>query len=114
MNHPQSPTPSEQPEWPPWFKNWVLPYVTESLLWPILIVIWLHFLLLLAVVMVIATTGNVYLGLALGSLLLSLSGRLVWLEIQVKRRPGGLTLFVVVTWLSGCAVGYWGSINNLI
>lgn len=114
MNQPQSPTPEKRPDWPPWFNNWVLPYISESLLWPILFVLWAHVVLGLAVVMVISFTGNMFLGLALCSILLSVSGRLIWFEIQVRRRPGGLTVFVLVTWLTGVVVGYWGSANSLI
>ena len=114
MNQPQTPAPQERPDWPPWFKNWVLPYISDSLLWPILFVVWAHAVLGLAVVVVISFTGNLFLGLALCSVLLSVSGRLVWFEIQVRRRPGGLTAFLLVTWIAGGVVGYWGSVNGLM
>ena len=101
-------------EWPDWFKKWVLPYLEESLLWPILFAVWAHAVLALAVVVSVAISGNLFLGLALATILLSASGRVVWFEWEVKGRPGWIFIFVVVTWLAGALVGYWGMEYNLI
>lgn len=104
----------ENQDWPDWFKTWILPYLSESLLWPILFVLWAHVVLALAVVVAVAYGGNPFLGLALGALLLSASGRAVWFEWTVIGRPGWIFLFVVLTWLAGAVTGYWGMQYNLI
>ena len=109
------PAPSSNPnDWPEWVKKWVIPYLKEELMWPVIFAVWSHFVMALAVVLAFGWRENVFLGAALAFLLLSGCGRLIWFELQVKRRPGWVFLFVLVTWASAILVGYLGAQYNII
>ena len=114
MNQADPSSPEQPREWPPWVKNWVIPYVSEELLWPVLFAVWAHFVMAIAVVLVFAWRDNPYLGAALAFLLLSGSGRMVWFELQVKRRPGWVLASVICTWAAAGLVGYFGAMYNIL
>ena len=109
---PQNNRPSK--EWPSWFNKWVLPYVSESAMWPVLFALWAHAVMGLAVVVSLTLRANVFLGLAGMAILLSITGRAIWFEIEVLKRPGWLALFCLITWLAGILTGYWGTMYNII
>ena len=92
--------------------EWVLPYFEETTLWPVLFALLAHIVVLLALLFLQAWrigapwawAGIVFLGL--------IAFDLCRREVIVRRRPGGLTLVVVLTWIAGLitavATGHWG------
>ena len=114
MNQEEPSSGSNENDWPDWVKNWVIPYVTEELMWPVLFALWAHFVMAMAVVLVFGWRENVYLGAALVFLMLSGCVRMIWFEIQVKKRPGWVLLSIVLTWIMAIVVGYYGAQYNII
>ena len=104
----------DQVQWPPWFKNWVLPYVEESLLWPIFFAVWIHFVMALGVMMAMTIRDQPLLGGAVLFVILSGTGRAIWFEWQVRGRPGMIAVLLILTWICGALTGYWGAAYNLI
>jgi len=47
------PPASPDPEWPVWIKDWVIPYISEELMWPILFAVWAHVVMGLALLVVL-------------------------------------------------------------
>ena len=114
MNPPEPSVESSETDWPDWAKKWVIPYATEELMWPVLFALWSHFVMAMGVILVFGWRENFFLGAALVFLMLSGSVRLIWFEIQVKRRPGWVLFSVVITWVSAALVGYYGALYNVI
>ena len=114
MNNAEPAPGPKQNDWPEWVQKWVIPYVKEELMWPVIFALWSHFVMAMAVVLAFGWRENVFLGAALVFLLLSGSGRLVWFEIQVIRRPGWIFLFLVVSWVAATIVAYLGAQYDLI
>lgn len=90
---------SPPPGWPEWMENWVIPYVREPALWPVLLALLGHVVVAL-VPMMLATVRDQAGWAILGLLALSaLSAWLVGFEVRRFHRPRGVTLAVVSTWL---------------
>jgi len=114
MNQVEPTSKASRKEWPPWFEKWFLPYVSESALWPVFFALWAHAVMGLAVAVSVSLRTNLFFGLAGLVILLSITGRMVWFEIEMRGRPGRLFLFCVLTWLAGALTGYWGMAYNII
>ena len=86
------------PGWPDWVETWVLPYVRDEALWPVLVALLGHVVVIFAplVLYVVRTRSPTALG-ALSLLVLASVG-LVGFETVRFRRPGGVTLVVLATW----------------
>lgn len=100
--------------WPLWMRDWVLPYLRESTLWPVLFAIAGHFVVIYALMLL-----SVYRDGLQGSwgwLLFSLasSGTPVAWEFSLFRRPGGIALVVLLTWVSAVALAWIGQITEFI
>lgn len=84
--------------WPPVIETWVMPYLGETFLWPVLVAVIGHVVALQALIVLNAWRQPLPLaGFACG-LLVVLTLRLMWTEIAFYRRPRGVSLFLGICW----------------
>lgn len=96
------------PRWPPWVEDWVLPYVTEPALWPVLLALLGHVVVVIApLVLAVARTGSLYAVAGL-VVLAAVSAVFVRWELRVRGRPSAVTGAVVGTWIVSL-VSAWGA-----
>lgn len=91
------------PGWPAWMEDWVIPYVREPALWPVLLALLGHVVVAIAPMLLAAWRTRepwAFVGLAA---MVALSAWLVGFELRRFHRPRGVTAVVVGTWL--CSVG---------
>lgn len=87
-------------DWPEWVRDWVLPYLDDSILWPVLFALVAHVLIVIVPLMLqVWRYQNVGAGMML-LILLTASVHLARMEWQALGRPRGLTLVLTVVWLS--------------
>ncbi|TNE86021.1 MAG: hypothetical protein EP330_24105 [Deltaproteobacteria bacterium] len=94
--------------WPLWMRDWVLPYVLEPALLPVLIAIAGHFVVIYAL-MLVSVYREGWAG-SWGWLAFSVassSAPAVW-EITLFKRPGGINLVVALTWISAILMAWSG------
>jgi len=91
--------------WPPWVETWVMPYLEDSALWPVAFALLGHVVVVIVPVMLLVWRGSVP---AVAPLLLLLSGSayLLHMEFRAKRRPGVLSVAVLLTWGSSVPLAY--------
>ena len=98
--------------WPPWVQEWVVPYLEEHALWPVLFAVLGHVLVILVPLMTWAQRSqNPVAYLFLGCILAACGGlaRMEWLAIG---RLGRLTLVLFLTWAASLPVAwYTGSLG---
>ncbi|MCO4745564.1 MAG: hypothetical protein KC912_12300 [Proteobacteria bacterium] len=94
--------------WPQWMRDWVLPYMRESALWPVLFAIAGHFVIVYALMLVSVwrdgwdgTWGWVAFSVA------SSSAPAIW-ELSLFKRPGAINLVVALTWISALIIAWIG------
>ena len=96
------------PSWPPWVQEWVLPYLSEPALWPVLVALLGHVVVVIVPLMLaVARHGSVAAALALVGLLGGSVAVVRW-EWRVHGRPSGVTVAVLSTWLMSL-VSAWGA-----
>ena len=94
------------PGWPVWIETWVLPYVREPSLWPVLVALLGHVVVGIApLVLYVVRTGSVEAGLVLVGLVLASVG-LVGFEVFRFRWPGGVTAALVATWATSLGLAW--------
>ena len=86
----------ERPGWPRWVRTWVLPFMEDSALWPIWLVVLGHIALVEALALLSAIRGEGVWALV-GFLLCSVS--LLVMEFRLSDRPAGVSASVGATWL---------------
>ncbi len=98
--------------WPDWFEKWVLPFLGETALWPVLVAVIGHIVALQTLILLTAWRQPLPLGAFGAGLLLVISGRLAWTELSFYERPGPMTWFILLCWalsIVGAAVsGHYG------
>jgi hypothetical protein len=96
----------DAPDWPPWVQTWILPYVEEATLWPVLFALLGHVVVIMAPMMLFVNRhGSVKSLVGLIGLGL-LSAALIRFEIRYRRRPAGITLALLLTWISSAALAW--------
>ena len=90
--------PSAPGIWPPWVEQWVMPFLEESGLWPVLFAILGHVVIVVAPLLVALGRGGLPVALPL-TLLILISGWLCKTEFQ-GRGIGPVTIAVGLTWLA--------------
>ncbi len=93
-----------RPSWPAWVEDWVWPYLSESMLWPVWIALLGHVVVVVAGMMLVAWrdgTPEAWIGLAV--LGLASAALAIW-ELRIDGRPGGMSLSLLGTWLSSLAL----------
>ena len=81
----------------PWVERWILPFVHESTLWPILLVLIGHAAAFLTAALLIGVRDRGLGAIAAVLGLLFLSGRVVYYEWTCRRRPAALCGVVLAT-----------------
>ena len=94
---------AETSDWPEWVQTWILPYISEPTLWPVLFALLGHVVVIIAPMMLFVHRHNSVRSMILLSLLAVGSAALVRFEVKYRRLPGGVTLTVILTWL--CSAG---------
>jgi hypothetical protein len=95
-------------------EQWLLPYLREPVLWPVLVALLGHVVVGLAPLMLtVWRTGNSTAIFLLSVLLLGTAG-LVGFEGVRFHRPGAVTLACVLTWLSGGALAWLGERTGVL
>lgn len=84
-----------KPRDPTWFEQWVLPYAREPVLWPVLLAILGHVVLLFALGLLRVWRGE---GAGAAVLSAALTVGLVGLEVRAASRPGALAIALGITW----------------
>jgi len=87
--------------WPPWVEEWVLPFIEDSGLWPVLFALLGHVVVLVAPVLLVAWRSRSGAGLAPLVLLVGLSVWLVRLDLARRRGIGPLSAMVGLVWVAG-------------
>ena len=94
------------PGWPLWIELWVLPYVREPALWPVLVALLGHVVVGIApLVLYVVREGGLRSELFLATLVLGSLG-LVGFELWRFRRPGGVTAALVGTWITSLGLAW--------
>lgn len=100
--------------WPLWMRDWVLPYIQETTLWPVLFAIAGHFVVIYALMLLsVARDGLDGSWGWLAFSLASSSAPAIW-EVRLFSRPGGICLVVVLTWLSAIGLAWTGHTSGWI
>lgn len=94
-----------QKGWPPWVKQWVLPYVQETGLLPVLMAILGHVVVILAPLMLAIARGATAAALPLTVLVMG-SFWLCKTDFEENGRPAGVTFTVVSVWIASAALAY--------
>lgn len=85
-------------------KHWVLPFVEDPLLWPVLLVVIGHVVALVAPVLLLAVRDRRIPAMGALALLVGLSVSIVNGDVRRRGRPAMPSAFLLVTWLlSGAA-----------
>lgn len=95
----------EEPEtsaagWPPWVQDWVLPYLDDSILWPVLFSLLGHVVIVIVPLMLQVLRYQNAGALMILLILLMGSGHLIRMELQALGKPRALTAVLVLMWLS--------------
>lgn len=106
-------TPPPEDAWPLWVRTWVMPYLQESALWPVLIALLGHVVIVIAPLLLGLARGNPAMALPL-TVLVMLSFWLCKTEIQASRRPGVVSAVVALTWIASAIVGWGGGATGLL
>jgi hypothetical protein len=94
--------------WPEAVDKWVIPYLSDSTLWPVLVALIGHVVALLALIVLAAWRRPMPIAGFGCFVILAISCRVVWTEIAFYRRPRGVTLFIVICWTIACAMAAAG------
>jgi hypothetical protein len=112
MTTEETPSPSVDPEAPvgpdTWIERFVLPYFTESMLWPVLVALLGHVVVVLALPMAQAWRTRSLVWVAVVFLLAAISFWPVQSELGRKRRPGAVSVAIGGTWLAAAIVAALG------
>ncbi|GEM_PF-2352581 len=84
--------------WPEWMEKWLLPFLGETALWPVMVAVIGHIVALLTLIVLTAWRRPLPLGAFAVGLLVLLTGKLAWTEIAFYKRPGPMTWFVLLCW----------------
>lgn len=102
------------PGWPDWIERWVLPYLREPALAPVLVALLGHVVVVLAPLMLWSwrTGSGVAAGLLVGLGLGSLG--LCAFELWRFRRPGAVTLTLLVLWAVSVGAAWFGERTGVL
>ncbi|MDH3210981.1 MAG: hypothetical protein OEM05_00680 [Myxococcales bacterium] len=85
----------------PWAERWLLPFVHDSTLWPVLLVVIGHAAAFLAPALLLAVRDRRLAAQAAVLILAALTVTSVWQEVRQQRRPGALNGVILCVWLLG-------------
>lgn len=99
---------------PDWLSRWVLPYIEDSALWPVLIVLVAHVMAIISPLVALTVRDHsVPAGLAV-IWLAYLSFRGARYERRVSERYGSFTWLLLITWAVSLVGAYYGALWDVI
>jgi hypothetical protein len=90
-----------------------MPYVRESALWPVLVALLGHVVIVIAPILLGLARGNAAMALPLTMLVMG-SFWLCKTDVQAGGRPGAVSLVVLLTWLMSALTGWAGGASGLL
>jgi hypothetical protein len=94
------------PMWPAWFEQWVLPYLREPVLWPVLLAVMGHVVLVVtALELAVWRVRSIESGVVLLALALGSAGATLF-EVRRSGRPGPVTVTLALSWAASVG-GAW-------
>jgi hypothetical protein len=95
------PPPESESGYGPWADRWLLPFVRDSTLWPVLLVAVAHAAVFLAPTLLLAVRDRRAAAQGAVLLLAALTLKSVWQELRRRRRLAALNAVLVCVWLLG-------------
>jgi hypothetical protein len=94
--------------------RWVMPYVSDSTLWPVLIVVLAHIAAFIAPVVLFAVRDRHYPAMVavLGTLYLTYG--ILRYDLRRFRRPATLSLLALITWITSLLAAYYGGAKGFL
>lgn len=105
-------TDDELPGWPPFVSTWILPYLGEPGLWPVLVAILGHVVVLIAPMLLGIWRGAAIMAVPLTAVLMG-SFSLIRMEVRSIGRPRWFTFTVVGCWVGAVLVAYITGVNGI-
>lgn len=100
--------------WPGWVQTWILPYVDDMALWPVLVAVLGHVLVVLVPLeLVLARTAHPIAAFVLAALLAG-TGEVVRMEVRATGRPRALTGIGVGMWLLSVPCAYGAHVSGIL
>jgi hypothetical protein len=93
--------------WPPWVEQWVLPYVDDIALWPVLVALLGHVAVILVPLMVQVIRNQSIPALGVLAMLAWNSWLVVRMELRAIGRAGRLTAAMLGTWTISLPLAWW-------
>lgn len=99
--------------WPAWIEQWVIPYVREPALRPVLIALLGHVVVVLVpLLLAVARTGDGWaVALLVASAALTLAALVV--ELRALRRPGAVALAALACWAAALGGAWFADATGL-
>lgn len=87
--------------------RWVMPYVEDSLLWPVLIVIVLHFVAFITPVLLMAIRDLRISALLAVAIMLYGTLRAITWDVRDRSGPGAITAILLITWVLSAIAAFY-------
>ncbi len=109
-----APGPDDLEAKPEWLQRWVLPYIEDSALWPVLIVLIAHAMAFISPMIAFTVRDHSFAAGLVVIWLAYLSFRGAQYERRVRDRYGSFTWVLVVTWAVSLVGAYYGALWDVI
>lgn len=104
----------ERQAWPAWVQEWVLPYVDDSVLWPVAVSLLGHVVIVIVPLMLqVWRHGSVGAGVLLAALLVG-TVWLVRMEALAVGRVGALTGVLAVMWAVSFPAAWFAEVTGVL
>lgn len=100
--------------WPAWVEQWILPYVEEMTLWPVLVAVLGHVLVVLVPLELAFVRGPSLAAAAVLAVLLVATFELVRMEIRALGRPRWLSVIGVGMWIASVPCAYYAGTIGIL
>jgi hypothetical protein len=101
--------PDAPPGWPPWFERFVLPYVQESSLLVIWLIVLIHIVMALSVVLIFAIRDRHQAGMLALLLLVLATFEVARVEYSWHRKLGGMSVTAAGCWIVSFGLAFVAS-----
>jgi len=100
--------PAEQKDspWPEWVNTWVMPYILEEALWPVLVAFLGHVIVAIAPMLLYVVRDRSVAAGALLFVMLALTAYPPLVEVRALRRPGAVTVVFVLIWCGSALIAW--------
>jgi len=99
---------AREPEGANFVERWLMPFISDSALWPILVVVLAHATILLGSALILSVRDRSIGAMLAVAAISVLSFEGIRNEVRARRRPGPLTGLAAIVWLSS-AVAAWAA-----